>query len=71
MGVAWPHEWARNIGDLCQRRGIAFFFKQSAAFRTEMGTTLDGRQYRGVSRASPSSLIVSPERSRRFPFFSR
>ena len=41
-----PHEWARNIRDLCQRRGIAFFFKQSAAFRTEMGTTLDGRQYR-------------------------
>jgi hypothetical protein len=42
----WPHEWARNIRDLCQRRDIAFFFKQSAAFKTEMGTTLDGRQYR-------------------------
>lgn len=41
-----PHEWARNIRDLCRRRGIKFFFKQSAAFRTEMGTTLDGRQYR-------------------------
>jgi protein gp37 len=41
-----PHEWARNIRDLCQRRSIAFFFKQSAAFRTEMGTTLDGRQHR-------------------------
>lgn len=40
------HEWARNIRDLCRRRGIAFFFKQSAAFRTEIGTTLDGRQYR-------------------------
>jgi hypothetical protein len=25
---------------------IAFFSKQSAAFRTEMRTTLDGRQYR-------------------------
>ncbi len=41
-----PHEWARNIRDLCQRRGIAFFFKQSAAFRTEMGTRLDGTRYR-------------------------
>jgi protein gp37 len=41
-----PHEWARKIRDLCQRRGIAFFFKQSAAYRTETGTTLDGRQYR-------------------------
>ena len=40
------HEWARGIRNLCQRRHIAFFFKQSAAFRTEMGTTLDGRQYR-------------------------
>ncbi len=40
------HEWTRKIRDLCQRRGIAYFFKQSAAFRTEMGTTLDGRQYR-------------------------
>jgi hypothetical protein len=25
---------------------MAFFFKQSAAFRTEMGTTLDGRRHR-------------------------
>ncbi len=33
-----PHEWARNIRDLCQRRGIAFFFKQSAAFRTASST---------------------------------
>ena len=41
-----PHEWARGIRDLCQRRDIAFFFKQSAAFRTEMGKTLDGQQYR-------------------------
>ncbi len=41
-----PHEWARKIRDLCKQRGIAFFFKQSAAFRTEMGTTLDGNVYR-------------------------
>lgn len=40
------HEWARNIRDLRQRRGIAFFFKQSAAFRPETGTMLDGKLYR-------------------------
>ncbi len=37
------HEWTRKIRDLCQRRGIAYFFEQSAAFRTEMGTNLDGK----------------------------
>lgn len=34
--------WARNIRDVCRRRGIPFFFKQSAAVRTEQGTKLDG-----------------------------
>jgi protein gp37 len=41
-----PHAWARNIRDACQRDGVAFFFKQSAAYRTELGTSLqheDGR----------------------------
>jgi protein gp37 len=37
-----PTAWARNIRDLCAKRRVAFFFKQSAAVRTEMGTTLDG-----------------------------
>lgn len=49
------HEWARNIRDLCERRGIAFFFKQSAAFRTEMGTTIDGKQYREYPRVGKCS----------------
>jgi protein gp37 len=41
-----PHAWARNIRDACERDGLAFFFKQSSAPRTEMGTSLlheDGR----------------------------
>lgn len=41
-----PHQWARNIRDACLRDGVAFFFKQSAAYRTELGTSLqhaDGR----------------------------
>jgi len=40
------HQWARNILALCRRQGIAYFYKQSAAPRTEMGTRLDGREYR-------------------------
>ena len=40
------HQWARNIRELCAANGVAFFFKQSAAFRTEMGTQLDGETVR-------------------------
>ncbi len=40
------HEWARRILDLCRQEGVAFFFKQSSAIRTEMGTKLDGREYK-------------------------
>ena len=36
-----PHEWARDIRDQCVAAGVAFFFKQSAAYRTEMGTRLE------------------------------
>lgn len=36
-----PHAWAREIRDQCVAAGVAFFFKQSAAFRTEMGTALE------------------------------
>lgn len=40
------HQWARNILELCRQERIAFFFKQSAAPRTEMGTRLDGCEYK-------------------------
>jgi protein gp37 len=35
----------------CEEAGVAFFFKQSAAPRTEMGTTLDGQIIRQYPRA--------------------
>lgn len=35
-----PHAWARRIKDACLRDRVAFFFKQSAAYRTELGTSL-------------------------------
>ncbi len=36
------HQWARNLRMACAEQGSAFFFKQSSAFRTEMGIELDG-----------------------------
>ena len=35
------HGWARSIRDQCVEKDVAFFFKQSAAYRTEMGTELE------------------------------
>jgi protein gp37 len=45
-----PHEWAEDLRDLCtsgpvSMGGAAFFFKQSAAVRTEIGMELDGRRW--------------------------
>jgi protein gp37 len=34
--------WARDLRDRCDAAGVTFFFKQSAAPRTEMGIELDG-----------------------------
>lgn len=36
------HDWARDIRDRCAEAGIAYYFKQSSAPRTEMGIQLDG-----------------------------
>lgn len=38
-------DWARSIRDQCRAAGVAFWFKQSASFRSETGTTLDGVEY--------------------------
>lgn len=39
-------DWARAMRRRCESAGVAFFFKQSSAPRTEMGTTLDGETVR-------------------------
>ena len=60
-----PHHWAVAIKDACLSQNVAFFFKQSAAHRTELGTSLrhpDGRfwtwqQYPG-HMASPQPAPV-------------
>ncbi len=38
--------WARTLRDQCAAAGVAYFFKQSPAPRTETGTTLDGLTHR-------------------------
>jgi protein gp37 len=39
-------DWPRDMKRRCEAEGIAFFYKQSAAYRTEMGTSLDGETVR-------------------------
>ena len=35
-------DWPRQMRNMCLAAGVPFFYKQSSAIRTEMGTTLDG-----------------------------
>lgn len=37
-----PKLWARDMRARCQAEGVAYFHKQSAAWRTEIGIELDG-----------------------------
>jgi len=41
-----PHDWARALLAKCREANVAYFFKQSAALRTETGVQLDGKLYR-------------------------
>jgi hypothetical protein len=40
-----PHEWAANLRDRCEAADVAYFFKQSAAPRTETGMELEGKRH--------------------------
>jgi protein gp37 len=53
-----PHEWARATRDWCDLVGVAFFFKQSSAIRTEMGIKLDGE----IVRNYPTPRLPVPAR---------
>jgi protein gp37 len=59
-----PHDpqWARDIRAKCRATGAAFFYKQSAAFRTEMGTTLDGRLMRDYPSPRLPPPLARPDR---------
>lgn len=45
-----PKLWARQMYHACEQFGVAFFHKQSAAWRTELGIELDGQ----IVRAYPT-----------------
>jgi len=49
------HEWAREMKEKSEDAGAAFFFKQSAAYRTEMGIELDGE----IVRMFPTPRVVN------------
>jgi protein gp37 len=53
-------EWVRALQVRADQSGTAFFFKQSAAPRTEMGIQLDGRIVRNYP--TPRSTVQSPAR---------
>ena len=73
------HEWARSVRGQCMAAGIPFFFKQSAAPRTEVGTAFveaDGtktvwRQYPGEvappSQSAGKATRGSPSAPRQLP----
>lgn len=43
-------QWARDMHALCAEQGVAFFHKQSAGYRTELGIELDGKIVREYPR---------------------
>lgn len=62
-----PHEWAIDLRDRALAAGVPFFFKQSAAPRTEMGMDLDGARWEqhpevrsggGSGGQSPTQRVV-------------
>jgi protein gp37 len=52
------HSWARSLRDQCQAAGVPFFFKQSAAPRTEMGIQLDGKIIRQYPETKPQTKSI-------------
>lgn len=52
------HDWARDLRDRACGGGVAFFFKQSAAPRTEMGTLLDGKEWRQYPARTKSTRAL-------------
>lgn len=51
------HQWARDLRDQSVEAGAAFYFKQSAAPRTEMGITLDGELWEQYPYPHPADNL--------------
>jgi len=56
-------DWAHTMRRKCAEAGVAFFFKQSSAPRTEMGIMLDGE----IVRAYPAPLSINWDGSAQSP----
>lgn len=54
-------DWARVMRRKCNEAGIAFFHKQSAAHRTEIGIELDGEIVREFPKESRNAWKRKPE----------
>ncbi|MFY9341216.1 MAG: DUF5131 family protein [Planctomycetota bacterium] len=55
-----PIEWPRAMRAACERAGVAYFFKQSASYRTEMGIELDGEIVRNYPPQELPRHLVAP-----------
>jgi protein gp37 len=66
-GLSGPHwrqhemnlDWAREVRDVCVRKGVPFFFKQSSAFKPGQRTFLDGRRWKQFPETKPSPSVAS------------
>jgi protein gp37 len=59
-GPGWrpmDHQWARDLKSAADTAGAAFFFKQSAGWRTELGIELDGALHEAFPHPHPASRI--------------
>jgi protein gp37 len=58
-----PHDlaWPRAIHKKCTETGAAFFYKQSAAYRTEMGIELDGKMVRYYPTPRVTAALGQPQ----------
>jgi len=52
------HDWARDLRDRCAAAEVAYYFKQSAAPRTEMGMELDGQLIEEYPLEHPADRIA-------------
>lgn len=53
-------QWARDIRKRCEESGTAFFYKQSPAYRTEMGIELDGEIVRNYPKGWDRAELREP-----------
>jgi protein gp37 len=54
---AMNHAWAADLRDRALAAGTAFYFKQSAAIRTELGQLLEGQRWEQYPTIRPRTLL--------------